>query len=300
MSLAQGGHLTHGHKVNFSGKAYNFVQYDVTEKNQRIDYDQVYKLAKEHKPKIIVSGGTAYPRQIDFKKFSQIAKEVGAIHMADIAHIAGLIVGGVHPSPFPDVDVVTTTTHKTLRGPRGGMIICKSQYAKAINRAVFPGMQGGPHEHIIAGKAVSFGEALKPEFKEYTKRIVENMNCFAKTLLSYDFNLVSGGTDNHLVLVDLRSKDITGKDYEDALGKAGITVNKNAIPGDPLPPMTTSGIRVGVAAITTRGMGCLEMQRIAELFHLVEENISNEEKLSEIREEVKGMCKKFPVPGIDN
>ena len=299
MSLAQGGHLTHGHKVNFSGKAYNFVQYDLTENDQRIDYDQVRRLAKEHKPKIIVSGGTAYPRQIDFKKFSEIAKEVGAIHMADIAHIAGLIVGGVHPSPFPDVDVVTTTTHKTLRGPRGGIIICKSEYAKAINRAVFPGMQGGPHEHVIAAKAIAFGEALKPEFKEYAKRIVENMDCFGKTLQSFDFDLVSGGTDNHLVLVDLRSKDITGKDFEDALGKAGITVNKNAIPDDPLSPMVTSGIRVGVAALTTRGMGVPEMQRIAEIFNLVYENRDKAEKLEELKNEVAAICKNFPVPGIE-
>lgn len=299
MSLAQGGHLTHGHKVNFSGKAYNFVQYSVKEDDQTIDYDEVRRLAIEHKPKIIISGATAYPRKIDFQKFSDIAKEVGALHMADISHIAGLIVGGEHPSPFPDADIVTTTTHKTLRGPRGGMIICKSQYAKAIDRAVFPGMQGGPHEHIIAGKAVAFGEALKPEFKEYAKRIVENMDCFAKTLLSFDFNLVSGGTDNHLVLVDLRSKDITGKDFEDALGKAGITVNRNAIPGDPLPPMTTSGIRVGVAAITTRGMGIPEMQRIAEIFNLVCEDRDDEKKLNELKDEVAAMCKNFPVPGIE-
>lgn len=298
MSLAQGGHLTHGHKVNFSGKAYNFVQYSVKEDDQTIDYDEVRRLAIEHKPKIIISGATAYPRTINFKKFSEIAKEVGAIHMADISHIAGLIVGGVHPSPFPDVDVVTTTTHKTLRGPRGAMIICKSEYAKAINKAVFPGMQGGPHEHAIAAKAVAFGEALKPEFKEYAKRIVENMDCFAKTLHSFDFNLVSGGTDNHLVLVDLRSKDITGKDFEDALGKAGITVNKNAIPGDPLPPMTTSGIRVGVAAITTRGMGVPEMQRIAEIFNQVYDNKDNDAKLEELKIEVAAMCKNFPVPGI--
>lgn len=298
MSLAQGGHLTHGHKANFSGRAYNFVQYSVREDDQRIDYDEVRRLAKEHKPKIIISGATAYPRQIDFKKFSQIAKEVGAIHMADISHIAGLIVGGEHPSPFPDVDVMTTTTHKTLRGPRGAFIICKNEYAKAIDKAVFPGMQGGPHEHIIAGKAVAFGEALKPEFKEYARRIIENMNCFAKTLLSYDFDLVSGGTDNHLILADLRSKNITGKDFQDALGRAAITVNKNAIPGDPLPPVTTSGIRVGVAALTTRGMGIPEMQRIAEMFNIVADNIENEEKLAEVKAEVKEMCKNFPVPGV--
>lgn len=299
MSLAQGGHLTHGHKVNFSGRAYNFIQYSVREDDQRINYDEVRDLARKHKPKIIVSGATAYPRQIDFKKFQEIADEVGAIHMADISHISGLIIGGVHPSPFPFVDVVMTTTHKTLRGPRGAIIICKEKYARAIDKAVFPGFQGGPHEHIIAAKAVAFGEALKPSFKEYAKNIVENMSCFAETLSSFDFNLVSGGTDNHLCLVDLRSKNITGKEFEDALGKAEITVNKNAIPGDPLPPAVTSGIRVGVAALTTRGMGVVEMQRIAELFNLVYENKDNEEKLKEIKEEVKKMCLKFPVPGIN-
>lgn len=299
MSLAQGGHLTHGHKVNFSGRAYNFIQYSVREDDQRINYDEIAELARKHKPKIIVSGATAYPRQIDFEKFQKIAEEVGAIHMADISHIAGLIVGGVHSSPFPNVDVVMTTTHKTLRGPRGAIIICKEKYAKAIDKAVFPGLQGGPHEHIIAAKAVAFGEALKPEFKEYAKKIVDNMKCFAETLSSFDFNLVSGGTDNHLCLVDLRSKSITGKDFEDALGKAEITVNKNAIPGDPLPPAVTSGIRVGVAALTTRGMGLVEMQRIAELFNLVYENKDNDEKLAEIKEEIREMCLKFPVPGIN-
>lgn len=298
MSLAQGGHLTHGHKVNFSGKAYNFVQYSLDEKTQLLNYDEIRKLAKQHKPKIIVSGATAYPRIIDFKKFQEIAEEVGAIHMADISHVAGLIVGGVHPSPFPFTDVVTTTTHKTLRGPRGGMIVCKEKYAKAIDRAVFPGMQGGPHEHVIAGKAVAFGEALKPDFKKYAENIVDNMKCFANTLKSFDFDLISNGTDNHLVLVDLRSKNITGVDFEVALEKAGITVNKNAIPGDPLPPAVTSGVRVGTAALTTRGMGGQELQRIAELFHKVAENMDNEEELAEIKEEVKAMASKFPVPGI--
>ncbi len=297
MSLAQGGHLTHGHKVNFSGKAYNFVQYSLSEKDQRIDYDEVRKLAKEHKPKIIISGATAYPRQIDFKKFNEIAKEVGAIHMADISHIAGLIAGGAHPSPFPHVDVVTTTTHKTLRGPRGAMIICRKELAQKIDKAVFPGFQGGPHEHVIVAKAIAFGEALRPEFKDYAKNIVENMACFAETLMSFDFDLISGGTDNHLVLVDLQSKGITGKDLEIALEKAGITVNKNAIPGDPLPPMVTSGIRVGVAALTTRGMGLAEMQRIAELFNIVSENMGNDQRLTEIKAEVATMCKSFPVPG---
>jgi glycine hydroxymethyltransferase len=298
MSLAQGGHLTHGHKVNFSGRVYNFIQYSVRETDQRIDYDEVYRLAKQYKPKIIVSGATAYPRQIDFKKFNDIAKEVGAIHMADISHISGLIVGGVHPSPFPNVDVVTTTTHKTLRGPRGAIIICKEKYAKAIDRAIFPGLQGGPHEHIIAAKAVAFGEALKPEFKQYAKNVVANMKCFAETLKSLGFNLVSNGTDNHLILVDLRNKNLTGKDFEIALEKAGITVNKNAIPGDSLPPAVTSGIRVGVAALTTRGMRLLEMQRIAGFFAKVADNLDVPKVLKEIKREVKKMCLKFPVPGI--
>lgn len=298
MSLAQGGHLTHGHKVNFSGRAYKFIQYSLTEKDQTIDYDEVRRLAIEHKPKIIVSGATAYPRKIDFKRFQEIADEVGAIHMADISHVAGLIAGGVHPSPFPFTDVVTTTTHKTLRGPRGGMIIAKQKHIQAINKAVFPGMQGGPHEHTIAAKAVAFGEALKPEFKKYAQAIVDNMNAFAKTLMSFDFDLISNGTDNHLALVDLRSKNITGKDFEDALGEANITVNKNAIPGDPLPPAITSGIRVGTAALTTRGMGVQEMQRIAELFNIVAENIGDHAKLAEIKKEVAEMSKNFPVPGI--
>jgi glycine hydroxymethyltransferase len=297
MSLAQGGHLTHGHPVNFSGKAYNFIQYTLNDKGY-IDYDQVRKLAKENKPKIIISGATAYPRAIDFRKFQDIAEEVGAIHVADVSYIAGLIVGGVHPSPFPFTDVVTTTTHKTLRGPRGGLILCKEKYAKAIDRAVFPGMQGGPHMHIIAAKAVAFGEALKPEFKEYAIKIIENMVYFAETMKAFDFDLVSNGTDNHLVLIDLRNKDITGKDYSEALEKAGIIVNKNAVPGDPLPPTVTSGIRVGVAAVTTRGMGVQEMQRVAELYHKVSENIGNEVELAEIKQEVEEMAKKFPVPGI--
>lgn len=298
MSLAEGGHLTHGHKVNFSGKAYNFVQYGLSKKNQQIDYDEVLQLAKKHKPKIIVSGATAYPRVINFKKFQNIARAVGAIHVADISHIAGLIVVGIHPSPFPFTDVVTTTTHKTLRGPRGAMIICKKKFAKDIDRAVFPGFQGGPHEHIIAAKAIAFGEAMKPAFKEYAKNIVDNMKCFAQSLQSFSFDLISKGTDNHLILVDLRNHNITGKDFEDALGKAGITVNKNAIPGDPNPPMVTSGIRVGAAALTTRGMGIAEMQRIAEIFNKVYENKDNDKELKNIGKEIETMCKKFPVPGI--
>lgn len=297
MNLSQGGHLTHGHKVNFSGKAYNFIQYGLKE-DQTIDYQHIYELAKEHNPKIIISGATAYPRTIDFKKIDGAAKAVGAVHMADISHIAGLIVGGAHPSPFPNVDVVTTTTHKTLRGPRGAMIICRKKFADAIDKAVFPGLQGGPHMHIIAAKAVAFGEVLKPDFKKYAKNIVDNMECFAETLKAFDFKLISDGTDNHLVLVDLQDKNITGKEYEDILGEVGITVNKNAIPNDPNPPMVTSGIRVGVAALTSRGMGVSEMQRIAELFNKTLENKYDKKILAEIKEEVTALAKKFPVPGI--
>ncbi len=253
MSLAHGGHLSHGHKVNFSGKAYVPVQYGVDPKTQMIDYDEVRKIALKEKPKMIVSGATAYPREFDFKEFHKIAEEVGAVSLADIAHIAGLIVGGVHQSPFPFTDVVTTTTHKTLRGPRGGMIMCKEKFAEAIDRAVFPGLQGGPHEHVIAAKAVAFGEALKPEFKDYAKQIVKNAKALADSLLGHGFNLVTGGTDNHMIIVDLRNKNLTGKGAEKALDRAGITVNRNMIPYDPRKPFDPSGIRLGTPAITTRG-----------------------------------------------
>jgi len=298
MSLMGGGHLTHGHKVNFSGKSYNFIQYGLGA-DGKIDYEKVRELAKQHKPKLIVSGATAYPRIIDFKKFNQIARSVGAIHMADISHIAGLIVGGAHPSPFPNVDVVTTTTHKTLRGPRGAIIICKKELAEKIDRAVFPGMQGGPHMNTIAAKAVAFEEADQSEFKKYIQDILANMQCFAKTLQSLDFNLVSGGSDNHLILVDLRNKGITGKEFEDLLGSVGIIVNKNIVPNDPNPPMVTSGIRVGVPALTSRGMGIIEMQRIAELFNKVLESKNDKKALESIKKEVIEMTKRFPVPGID-
>jgi len=297
-ALPAGGHLTHGHKVSFSGKLFKAVQYGL-DKNGMLDYDEILRLAKELKPEVIMCGYSAYPRKIDFVRFRQIADEVSAILIADIAHIAGLVATGYHLSPIGVAHIVTSTTHKTLRGPRSGIIMTNdSELAKKIDKAVFPMLQGGPLEHIIAAKAVAFGEALKPEFKKYIKDVVDNMATLAKTLSSFDFELVTGGTDNHLVLIDLQNKNITGQEFEDALGKAGITVNKNSVPDDPQPPKITSGVRVGVAAITTRGMGCAEMQRIAELFNIVAENIKDENKLAEIKEEVKEMCKKFPVPGI--
>ena len=296
--LATGGHLTHGHKVSFSGKLFNAVQYGIDEDGM-LDYDEIMKIAKEAKPKVIMCGYSAYPRKIDFVKFRQIADEVGAILIADIAHIAGLVATGYHSSPIGVAHIVTSTTHKTLRGPRSGIIMTNDEeLAKKINKAVFPMLQGGPLEHVIAAKAVAFGEALKPDFKKYIGSVVDNMATFAKTLSHFDFDLVTGGTDNHLVLVDLQKKNITGQEFEDALGKAGITVNKNSVPNDPQPPKITSGIRVGVAAITTRGMGLIEMQRIAEMFNKVVDNLENEEVLTEIKAEVKEMCKKFPVPGI--
>lgn len=295
MNLAQGGHLTHGHKVNFSGKAYRVVQYGVDPKTHLIDYDEVRKLAKKEKPKIIVSGATAYPREFDFKAFHEIAEESGAVSMADIAHIAGLIVGGVHQSPFPFTDVVTTTTHKTLRGPRGAMIMCKERYAKDIDRAVFPGMQGGPHEHTIASVAVALKEAMRPEFKEYAKQIVKNAKSLADTLMDHGFTLVSGGTDNHLILVDLRNKKVTGQEAENALDKAGITVNKNMIPYDPRTPFDPSGIRLGTPAITTRGMKESEMKTIGELISNAIENSKNYVNLAKIRQEVLDLCKDFQV-----
>jgi glycine hydroxymethyltransferase len=295
MNLAQGGHLTHGHKVNFSGRSYKVAQYGVDKETQLIDYDEVRKLALKERPKLIVSGATAYPREFDFRAFADIAEEVGAISMADIAHIAGLIVGRVHQSPFRYTDVVTTTTHKTLRGPRGAVIMCKEEFAEAIDRAVFPGLQGGPHEHQIAAKAVCFKEAMKPEFKEYAKQIVRNARALADSLMDFGFTLVTGGTDNHLILVDLRNKGITGKEAESALDKAGITVNKNMIPFDPRTPFDPSGIRLGTPAITTRGMKESEMNYIGELISKVIENFRDDDVLKGVREEVKELTKGFPV-----
>lgn len=292
MSLAHGGHLTHGSPVNISGKYFNFVSYGLGD-DETIDYDKVAALAKEHKPKMIVAGASAYPRIIDFPKLAEIAKSIGAYLMVDMAHIAGLVAAGVHPSPVPYADITTTTTHKTLRGPRGGLILCNDEeLAKKINKAVFPGTQGGPLMHVIAGKAVCFGEAMKPEFKEYGKHIVENAQALAKGLVQRGFNLVSGGTDNHLMLVDLRPFSITGKELEHRLDEVYITVNKNAIPNDPEKPFVTSGIRVGTPAVTTRGLGVAEMDQIAECMYLTATQF---DKADEIREMVTAICKQYPL-----
>lgn len=292
MNLAHGGHLTHGSPVNMSGKYYNFFSYGVND-DGFIDYDEFAKKAEEVKPKLIVAGASAYPRIIDFKRISEIAKSVGAYFMVDMAHIAGLVAAGVHPSPVPYADVVTTTTHKTLRGPRGGMILCKEELGAAINKAVFPGTQGGPLMHVIAGKAVCFGEALKPEFKEYQQNIVKNAAALAEGLMKRGINLVSGGTDNHLMLVDLRSVGITGKELEHRLDDVYITANKNAIPNDPEKPFVTSGIRLGTAAVTTRGLGAAEMDKIAEFIYLAATDFEN--KKEEIRNGVNEICKAYPL-----
>ena len=292
MNLAHGGHLTHGSPVNFSGINYNFVPYGVNDEGF-IDYDEMERIAMECKPKLIVAGASAYPRAIDFKRISEIARSVGALFMVDMAHIAGLVAAGVHESPVPYADVVTTTTHKTLRGPRGGLILCRAEYAKAINKAIFPGMQGGPLEHIIASKAVCFGEALKPSFKEYQQRIVENARALAEGLLAGGFNLVSGGTDNHLMLVDLRPMGITGKEMEKRLDEVYITVNKNAIPNDPEKPFVTSGIRIGTPAVTSRGLGVEEMKVLAELITLTATDFDT--KADYIREKVTEICEKYPI-----
>ena len=294
MSLADGGHLTHGSPVNISGKYFNFVSYGLDDETEMINYDTVLKLAQEHKPKLIVAGASAYPRTIDFKKLSEIAKSVGAYLMVDMAHIAGLVAAGMHQSPVPYADIVTTTTHKTLRGPRGGLILTNDEaLAKKINSAIFPGTQGGPLMHIIAAKAVCFGEALKPEFKEYGKRIVENAKALADGLLKRGFNLVSGGTDNHLMLVDLRPFNITGKELEHRLDEVYITVNKNAIHNDPEKPFVTSGIRIGTPAVTTRGLGVEEMEKIAEYIYLAATDFEN--KADYIREGVTEICNKYPL-----
>lgn len=295
MYLTHGGHLTHGHPVNFSGKAYRFVQYGVDKETEYINYDEVREIALREKPKLIVSGFTAYPREVDFKKFAKIAEEVGAISMADISHIAGLIIAGVHQSPFPETDVVMTTTHKTLRGPRGAIIMCKQKFAQQIDKAVFPGMQGGPHDNNTAAKAVCFGEALKPEFKEYGKQIVKNAKALAQGLIKNGFRLVSGGTDNHLVLVDLTNKNVTGKQAESALDKANITVNKNTIPYDTRSPFDPSGIRLGTPALTTRGMKESEMKYIGDLINEAISNIDNEDALKKVKMKVIELTKKFPL-----
>lgn len=293
MSLAEGGHLTHGSPVNMSGKIYNFVPYGVDAETHQIDYDKVLEIAKECKPKFIVAGASAYPRVIDFKKFREIADEVGAYLMVDMAHIAGLVAAGVHPNPVPYCDFVTTTTHKTLRGPRGGLILCKEEYAKAIDKAIFPGSQGGPLEHVIAAKAVCFGEALSDDFKAYGEKIVKNCKVLADALVARGHKLVSGGTDNHLLLLDLRDSDITGKELEARLDEVNITVNKNTVPNEPRSPFVTSGIRIGTAAVTTRGFGEEEMIKIADLITMVMEDFEgNKEKCIA---EVKAICDKFPL-----
>lgn len=295
MNLSHGGHLSHGSKVNFSGMFYNIVSYGVKQETGMIDYDEVRRLALESRPKIIVIGASAYSRTLDFKRFSEIAKEVGAYTLADIAHIAGLVAAGVHPSPFPYCDFVTTTTHKTLRGPRGGMIMCKAEFAKAIDKAIFPGIQGGPLMHVIAAKAVAFKEAMAPEFREYQAQVVANAKRLAEGLLSRGYNIVSGGTDNHLMLVDLRNKGITGKDAEAALDASGITVNKNAVPYDDKPPMVTSGIRVGTPGITTRGMKEKEIDIIVEYIDKVLNSIGNEEVYKAVRMGIEDLCNRFPA-----
>lgn len=292
MSLAEGGHLTHGSPVNMSGKYYNFVSYGVNEEGF-IDYDKFEKTAKEVKPKLIVAGASAYPRVIDFERIGKIAKEVGAYFMVDMAHIAGLVAAGLHPSPVPYADVVTTTTHKTLRGPRGGMILCREELGKKINKAIFPGTQGGPLMHIIAGKAVCFGEALNPEFKTYQQNVVDNCQALAKGLLNRGINLVSGGSDNHLMLVDLRSMGITGKELEHRLDEVYITANKNAIPNDPETPFVTSGLRLGTPAVTTRGFDTNDMDKVAEFIHLAATDFDN--SADKIRAGVTEICDRHPL-----
>jgi len=295
MNLAHGGHLTHGHPLNFSGKLYTIVPYGVRQDDERIDYEEFERLAHEHKPKMIMVGASAYPRVFDFERIGKIGRDVGAPVVTDMAHIAGLVAAKVHPSPVPHSDFVTTTTHKTLRGPRGGMVLCRAQYAKDLDRALFPGVQGGPLMHIIAAKAVCFKEAMEPGFVEYQRQIVANAQRLARGLSAAGFRLVSGGTDNHLMLVDVFSKGLTGKVAEAALGRAGITVNKNAIPFDKNPPMVASGIRVGTPAVTSRGMREPEMDLIAEYISRALASPENDGVLGSIKVEVEGLCRKFPL-----
>ena len=293
MNLTEGGHLTHGSPVNISGKYFNFVEYGVDPVTHFIDYDKVAEKAQKVKPKLIVCGASAYPRTINFEKFRQIADSVGAYLMVDMAHIAGLVASGLHPNPVLFADFVTTTTHKTLRGPRGGMILCKEKYAKSIDKAIFPGTQGGPLMHIIAAKAVSFGEALTSEFKEYNKKVVENCKILAQELINNGLTLVSGGTDNHLALLDLRGTGVTGKELEKRLDEVYITVNKNTIPNEPLSPFITSGIRIGTAAVTTRGLGCDEMKQIAKFIALAVNDFENSKDF--IKNSVTEICKRYPI-----
>ncbi|MCU7736247.1 serine hydroxymethyltransferase [Priestia megaterium] len=295
MNLSHGGHLTHGSPVNFSGVQYNFIEYGVDRETHRINYDDVLEKARTHKPKLIVAGASAYPRAIDFKRFREIADEVGAYLMVDMAHIAGLVAAGLHQNPVPHAHFVTTTTHKTLRGPRGGMILCKEEFAKKIDKSIFPGIQGGPLMHVIAAKAVAFGEALQDEFKHYAQNIIDNANRLAEGLKKEGFALVSEGTDNHLVLIDVSSMNLTGKVAEKALDDVGITTNKNTIPYDEQNPFVTSGIRIGTAAVTTRGFGLEEMDEIASIIGLTLKNIEDEEKLAEAKTRVEALTSKFEM-----
>jgi glycine hydroxymethyltransferase len=298
LALPAGGHLTHGWNVSITGKYFNSVGYGVRKDDHRIDFDEVARLAREHKPKILWAGTTAYPRQLDFAKFREIASEVGAILCCDIAHIAGLVAGGVHPSPFGYADVVTSTTHKTLRGPRGGVVMCKAEHAKAIDRAVFPGLQGGPHNHTTAGIAVAAKEAATPEFKQYAQNVVSNAKVLAEELKSLGFALVTGGTDNHLILIDLTPKNVTGKVAAQALDKAGIVCNYNSVPFDPRKPFDPSGIRIGTPSITSRGMGATEMKKLAHWMNTVVAAPGDEKLLARVAAEVKECCDGFPAPGL--
>ena len=300
MERTHGGHLTHGTRVNFSGKSYNFIHYGLNRETERIDYQELERLALEHRPKLIVAGASAYPRIIDFERFRHIADLVGAKLMADIAHIAGIVAVGLHPTPVPYADVVTSTTHKTLRGPRGGFILCRKELARAIDAAVFPGMQGGPLMHAIAAKAVAFHEAMQPGFTDYQRAILDNALTLATELNRLGMRLVSGGTDNHLVLVDLTEIGVTGKKTQEALERAGIVVNRNAIPFDTRPALVTSGIRLGTPAVTTRGFGAEEMKHITSLMAKVITNIDNSDIQKQVSQEVSQLCTRFPIPGIDD
>lgn len=295
MNLSHGGHLTHGSPVNVSGKYFNIIPYGVDAETGRIDYEEMRKIAQEHKPKMIIGGGSAYSRQIDFKTMADIAHEVGAIFMVDMAHFAGLVAAGLHPNPVEYADIVTTTTHKTLRGPRGGMIMCKEEYAKAIDKSIFPGIQGGPLMHGIAAKAVAFGEALQPEFKEYAKQIIVNAQTLADALQEEGFTIVSGGTDTHVLLVDLRTVGLTGKVAEHVLDEVGITCNKNTIPFDPESPFVTSGIRLGTPALTTRGLHAEDMKEIASIISLVLKQPEDTAVLAEAKQRVAALCEKYPM-----
>ncbi len=295
MNLSHGGHLTHGSPVNVSGKYFNIIPYGVDAETGRIDYDEMRKIAQEHKPKMIIGGGSAYSRQIDFKTMADIAHEVGAIFMVDMAHFAGLVAAGLHPNPVEYADIVTTTTHKTLRGPRGGMIMCKEEYAKAIDKSIFPGIQGGPLMHVIAAKAVAFGEALQPEFKEYAKQVIVNAQTLANALQQEGFTIVSGGTDTHVLLVDLRTVGLTGKIAEHILDEVGITCNKNTIPFDPESPFVTSGIRLGTPALTTRGLNAEDMKEIASIIALVLKRPEDTEAQEEAKQRVAKLCKQYPM-----